>query len=775
MQEHTVLVRIISLYLAGCILLLLVFSAVLTWYLTSRTTQIVLTSSKNSVNQAYNAASFILSDAYDSYYKLYQSLPMQHSMFGTQHTVEDKLALLELFDAAEIYNSCVKSIYVVNKNLDTVYTNEGFVSSLTDFYDQQALRLFEFYNENSTTVFLPRSTTYSIYNEPSQERNYLTLIFALKNNVSTVMGGLIVNIDESRLHSLITADLENPEHMYIVSSNGSILAHSNPAKINTTLQGTPLWRALSVQPEQKESTLDIEFEGSDSLVTCKNSDKLLFSFINIVPKSQIQSTVSYIRTFVVVVFFAFLLLAFFISLFCGRYIYTPISRLVGSLKVRAGQDTAEAPMDEFLFLDKAYESLCSEVESLSSSNEVLSQSKLRECLVSLLRGEFATEERCREAVHSFTAFHDTPYYIVAVTAFDDFAALVTHNTQQDLALFKYAIFNVAGELLGSTFVLHRIDMSEKYITLLLGSHTNDGAAMQALRTALYKVNEAMTAHLHFTVSSGVGTFTDSLMHLPKSNSNAFTALGYRLVQGCQTVIAYADIALRQNFMSEYPAEDEAALLLAVRNRSADKAAAALDSFFGHISLANPDSINMSVSQLSISLSRITKALSVSKELETKFNFRTLSVMLADCDCLAQRKKLLLTLCRELIESRSHEVQSKRGELIDRIREFIESNYANPLLGVEDIAAYAELSPNYLRTTFKAATGKSPTDYLSDFRIQTACELLETTNHSTKEIAEAAGYYNHRYFYSVFKSKTGMTATEYRTAKTGAPAREEEEA
>ena len=48
--------------------------------------------------------------------------------------------------------------------------------------------------------------------------------------------------------------------------------------------------------------------------------------------------------------------------------------------------------------------------------------------------------------------------------------------------------------------------------------------------------------------------------------------------------------------------------------------------------------------------------------------------------------------------------------------------------------------------------------------QRAMELLVTTSTSTKDIAAAVGYYNHRYFYSVFKAKTGMTATEYRKAQ-----------
>ena len=44
--------------------------------------------------------------------------------------------------------------------------------------------------------------------------------------------------------------------------------------------------------------------------------------------------------------------------------------------------------------------------------------------------------------------------------------------------------------------------------------------------------------------------------------------------------------------------------------------------------------------------------------------------------------------------------------------------------------------------------------------------MADTDISTKEIATAVGYYNHRYFYSVFKAKTGRTATTYRAEQRG---------
>lgn len=225
--------------------------------------------------------------------------------------------------------------------------------------------------------------------------------------------------------------------------------------------------------------------------------------------------------------------------------------------------------------------------------------------------------------------------------------------------------------------------------------------------------------------------------------------------------------MRQGITPEYPIETDAAIVQALRNRSEEKAHRELTRFFSSFALANVDVINMAITQLTISLSRTAHSMVAGYEGTQQLpNYRVLSVMLTSCDTLKQKEKVLTDYCCQVIRIRNSEVQTKRENLVERIREFIETNYANPMLNTEDIAAFAELSPNYLRTVFKNATGKSPIDYLTDYRIECAKELLTETNTSTKEIAAAVGYYNHRYFYSVFKAKTGLTATAYRTAQYG---------
>ncbi len=754
--------RITALYLIGSVLLLAAFSIILTHVLTNRTIKNQQEAALDSVNQAYSMTDYILSDAYDSFHQLYKTFDMTSAMFSVASSAEDELALAKTLERASVYSSCVESIYVVNKQLDTVYTNEGIVSTLSKFYDKQALQLFEYYNENSSTIFLPRNTSFSLWDgDEPQTHNFVTLIFAKKDALLNVQGGLIVNLNQSKLHNIITADISSPGYMYIVSQNGSILSSVNEKKINTTLQGTTLWKTVEENADKMELTFDTSYEGQDCLVTCRKADKLMFSFLYIAPKAQIMAGVAYIRSFSLSILTAFMVLAFFVAMLCSRNIYNPISKLVATIR-GSGKASLGSGQDELSFLGSAYDSLCTELEELNSGNSQVYKAQLREFLSSLLHAEFATEEKCLAEAEKYPIFAKSPYYLVAVISFDGYVKLTADTTIQDLALYKYALFNVASELFETQCKVFNINDTPQNVTLVLNLQSADVQTIKWAKEILSKVSDVTQKHLPFTISCGIGNVQSTMLGISQSFQYAMTAVGYRLVMGGGSVIAYNDIAVRRNITPEYPVDDETALINAVRGRSHDKATAAIDTFFSKIAVANVDYINMSVSQLAITLSRVAKSLSISTETQTRMNYRYMHERLQACDTIEQYKLLLLKCCCEIIDSRNNEVQSKKEELTDRICTFIETNYTNPLLNVEDIAAYAELSVNYLRTIFKAISGKSPSDYLIDTRISKAKELLETTYYSTIEIATAVGYYNHRYFYSVFKSKTGITPTEYRS-------------
>lgn len=92
--------------------------------------------------------------------------------------------------------------------------------------------------------------------------------------------------------------------------------------------------------------------------------------------------------------------------------------------------------------------------------------------------------------------------------------------------------------------------------------------------------------------------------------------------------------------------------------------------------------------------------------------------------------------------------------------YIKLNLDKPIQ-VSTLAALAEASVSYFYSLFKCETGYSPHNYLMRLRIRRACELLEQTNLSVKEIAAALGYNDQLYFSRVFKSILEIPPTRYR--------------
>jgi AraC-like DNA-binding protein len=76
------------------------------------------------------------------------------------------------------------------------------------------------------------------------------------------------------------------------------------------------------------------------------------------------------------------------------------------------------------------------------------------------------------------------------------------------------------------------------------------------------------------------------------------------------------------------------------------------------------------------------------------------------------------------------------------------------------AAASGLSVSQFSHLFKQHTGVSPMHYQTEVRMQRACEYLDTTVLSVKDIAWRLGYDDPLYFSRAFKKCTGLSPTQY---------------
>jgi two-component system response regulator YesN len=72
-----------------------------------------------------------------------------------------------------------------------------------------------------------------------------------------------------------------------------------------------------------------------------------------------------------------------------------------------------------------------------------------------------------------------------------------------------------------------------------------------------------------------------------------------------------------------------------------------------------------------------------------------------------------------------------------------------------------MSPNHFSMIFKQETGEAFIEYLTNFRIKKAMEILQTSNMQSLEVASAVGYSDPHYFSHLFKKIVKCTPTEFR--------------
>lgn len=89
-------------------------------------------------------------------------------------------------------------------------------------------------------------------------------------------------------------------------------------------------------------------------------------------------------------------------------------------------------------------------------------------------------------------------------------------------------------------------------------------------------------------------------------------------------------------------------------------------------------------------------------------------------------------------------------------------HASEKISLQTVAEEFGFNYTYLSYLFKKTLGKSPSEYLTQCRIDQAKRLLtQSEEHSVKEISNAVGYDDPYYFSRIFKATTGLSPSEYR--------------
>lgn len=120
----------------------------------------------------------------------------------------------------------------------------------------------------------------------------------------------------------------------------------------------------------------------------------------------------------------------------------------------------------------------------------------------------------------------------------------------------------------------------------------------------------------------------------------------------------------------------------------------------------------------------------------------------------------LSVLTEDIEITFSSEKERENLYIRKAIEYIQNTYSNNIK-VSDIASYVCINRSYLYTLFQKNTGMSPQEYLANYRLTRAAELLDVTDLPVSSVAMSCGYRDPLVFSKAFKGKKGISPSQYR--------------
>lgn len=105
-------------------------------------------------------------------------------------------------------------------------------------------------------------------------------------------------------------------------------------------------------------------------------------------------------------------------------------------------------------------------------------------------------------------------------------------------------------------------------------------------------------------------------------------------------------------------------------------------------------------------------------------------------------------------------EGKDKEFIDKLNNFLNENISNPDLSVDMLCRELGIGRTRLYSTVKELSGESLGDFIRDMRLNKAAYLLKHTDMNVTEIIYETGFGSNSHFSKVFKSKFGVTPSDY---------------
>lgn len=283
-----------------------------------------------------------------------------------------------------------------------------------------------------------------------------------------------------------------------------------------------------------------------------------------------------------------------------------------------------------------------------------------------------------------------------------------------------------------------------------------------MRTFLEEVLEVIGQEDQIFVTCGVGRVYQGADMLPTSYGEALQVIEQRHGYANKSIVYYNDMMLSGSVQKIDLTLAKKTIKEAIQQNDAEKVQEALSTIFREMRKVKKEDFTVNVFCI-MELLHFSWETTEDKEKYESFMKKSGTVLgkmikarsIGELEEIAEKQ--FAEFCGYLAEQNTTEIEKKVNQAVA----YLEENYANPELSLEEVAKKIQLSSSYLGNSLKKYKKISYINLLNQIRIERAKVFLSNPDIKSYEVAYLVGYNSSQYFSSCFKKTTGSTPGEYR--------------
>ncbi|GAK41876.1 helix-turn-helix domain-containing protein [Paenibacillus urinalis] len=660
---------------------------------------------------------------------------------GEQITQTEIRQLIEYLKYVVINSPIIESAYIFNADEESFVSYPmGYSSRFSTFPDSDWVSVGSELEEK-TMLVKSRTAAGGSGKNGTNEITYFRKIVVQ----GEMKGILALNFNKSELFAQMrpSAVSKIESAQYILDSEGNLVyqigdAHAEPSDIY-----------VHTQQLRDQRYDDVKLNGESLLLTYNPSPLTDWRYVSIASQDDILANSKKIRSVVLLVSLIMLVLGAWLIIQLHAVTFKPIRRLHSLLK---NYEREENSLDLgkleniTVRLLRAHEDLSQQIRHTKAE---ASSKFVQDIFMGNLSGRREMEARWSQYFKEWT---NRPLRVVLISI-DRYSEWADKWSDNDQFLYKYAMNNIAEELLAPSYRSVSVDLGKDKLALVLQPSVDKEEPMEA---ELSQILPMLQDILQTKASIGISHQAENVMKLQRAYYEAENALSYRLYKGYGTVITFEEVASHERTDSVEDESIVSALLQAVESGSKEQATRMLSKLEEQMRTEGwyPSEVTGMLTHIR---QRLMK-LEVSKEgadPEEVIQIRQLYTL-----DLPDMMELLYEYTSRLADHFASLAVSREAVMVQQMIDFM-TRHLDGNVGVQEIASSVHISVSLASQLFKQETGETIHDYFTKLRVEKAGELLIETDYKLAEIARMVGYQHENSFIRVFRKLKDITPGKYR--------------